>query len=177
MSKYNHPLSSVKIASPCSVDWENMFGNDRRRFCGQCKLNVYNLSDMTKLEAEELINQSEGRLCVRLYKRADGTILTRDCPVGLQAIKRRFSRIRTAVVSAVFGFLAGSGFYAFANTAGDYNEPVNQMGVMVAPEKLEGSTLPGSDAEQGAMTGQILPIRQERIRQSKETKIKIGRTK
>ena len=110
MARYKHPLSSVKIASPCSADWEDMIGNDRRRFCGQCELNVYNLSDMTKREAEELINQTEGRLCVRFYRRTDGTILTRDCPVGLQAMKRRVSRFGNAVVSSVLSFLAGVGF-------------------------------------------------------------------
>lgn len=112
MNRHTDPLSRVKIASPCSADWENMPGDGRRRFCGQCELNVYNLSGMTKREAEELLNQSEGRLCVRFYRRADGTILTQDCPVGLRAIKRRMTRLKTAVVSSVLSFLAGLGLYA-----------------------------------------------------------------
>lgn len=141
MAKYKHPLEHVKIASPCSADWERMMGDERRRFCGQCELNVYNLSGMTRSEAEELINRMEGRLCVRFYRRADGTVLTKDCPVGLQAIRRRLSRLRNAVVSSVLSFLAGLGIYAALpemRLGGDgggfsYHEPVT--GVLAIPPK------------------------------------------
>jgi hypothetical protein len=84
-----------------------MIGDERVRFCGQCNLNVYNISAMTKQEAERLITQAEGRLCVRYYRRADGTILTKNCPVGLRALKRRLSRIASASASAVLSFFAG----------------------------------------------------------------------
>lgn len=108
------PLDGVRVAAPCSVGWENMVGTDRVRFCGQCQLNVYNLSDMTRNEAERLISESEGRLCVRYYRRADGTILTRNCPVGLRALRRRLSRVAaataTAVLSFITGLLAATGF-------------------------------------------------------------------
>ncbi|HET6647853.1 MAG TPA: hypothetical protein VFH01_11050, partial [Pyrinomonadaceae bacterium] len=91
MSRFNSPLDRVRVASPCKADWAQMIGTDRVRFCGQCNLNVYNLSSMTKTEAESLIAGTEGRLCVRFYRRADGSILTQDCPVGLRAIRRRLS--------------------------------------------------------------------------------------
>jgi hypothetical protein len=107
MSKRTSPLDYVTVAAPCNVGWDNMIGDERVRFCGQCNLNVYNLSAMTKQSAERLITQTEGRLCVRYYRRADGTILTRNCPVGLRALKRRLSRIATASVSAVISFFAG----------------------------------------------------------------------
>ncbi|HYY55806.1 MAG TPA: hypothetical protein VE842_00670, partial [Pyrinomonadaceae bacterium] len=103
MAKYTSPLDYVRVAAPCSADWEAMIGDDRARFCGQCRLNVYNLSGMTKREAEALIAGAEGRLCVRFYRRADGTILTENCPVGLRAIKRRLSRVASAVFSTVLG--------------------------------------------------------------------------
>jgi hypothetical protein len=67
---------------------------------------------MTKAEAERLIVQSEGRLCVRYYRRADGTILTRDCPTGLRALKKRLTRMANAVASLVLSFFAG--VFAFA---------------------------------------------------------------
>lgn len=61
-----------------------MAGDDRVRFCSACKLNVYNLSGMSRKEATELFTLIEGRLCVRLFRRLDGTVLTRDCPVGMK---------------------------------------------------------------------------------------------
>ncbi len=109
MEKFINPLENIRIASPCSADWNEMIGNERQRFCGACKLNVYNLSGMSKREAENLILQSEGRLCVRFYRRADGTVLTKDCPVGWQAIKRYVSKTATAFASLVFTALSGIG--------------------------------------------------------------------
>lgn len=93
----------MRIASPCSVGWERMAGDDRVRFCNQCNLNVYNISEMTRKQAEALIATTEGRLCAKLYRRADGTILTRDCPVGLRALRRRVSRIAGATFTAMMG--------------------------------------------------------------------------
>jgi hypothetical protein len=107
MSKRTSPLDSVRVAAPCSAGWDNMVGTERVRFCGQCNLNVYNLSAMTKSEAERLLMESEGRLCVRYYRRADGTILTKNCPVGLRALKRRLSRVASATASAILGLFAG----------------------------------------------------------------------
>lgn len=90
-----------------------MVGDERVRFCGQCELKVYNLSAMTRTQAEDLIAGTEGRLCVKYYRRRDGSILTRDCPVGLARIRQRLSRIRSAVAAALLGFFAGaSGSYA-----------------------------------------------------------------
>lgn len=113
MSNFTNPLNNIKIASPCSANWDEMIGDERKRFCGDCKLNVYNLSGMTKQEAENLIIGSEGRLCVRFYRRADGSVLTKDCPVGWAAIKRRVSRVSAALASLLFGMLAGLGMNSY----------------------------------------------------------------
>ena len=125
MNKFTNPLNSVKIASPCSQDWNVMIGTERRRFCGECKLNVYNLSGMSQREAENLLLNSEGRLCVRFYRRADGSVLTKDCPVGWQMIKRRVSKTATAFASLLFGIVGGLGLNSFFN--GEKETVVGQM--------------------------------------------------
>ncbi|MGA9773559.1 MAG: TonB family protein [Blastocatellia bacterium] len=102
---HNPPLEKIKIAAPCNAEWRWMYGNDRVRFCGQCSRNVYNLSAMTRQQAEDLILRTEGRLCVRFYRRADGTILTRNCAVGLQAVKDKFTRTRTHIIAAILTLL------------------------------------------------------------------------
>jgi TonB family protein len=60
---------------------------------------------MTTEEAADLIRRAEGTLCVRFYRRRDGTILTQNCPVGLQRIKHRLSRTRKHVIAAVVSFM------------------------------------------------------------------------
>jgi hypothetical protein len=91
MSRPEEILKRVRIAAPCPTRWENMQGDERTRYCSLCKLNVYNLSDMTAKEAAGLVCESEGRLCVRFYQRRDGTVLTKDCPMGVRAIRKRLA--------------------------------------------------------------------------------------
>lgn len=102
-------LDNIRVASPCSADWAKMTGDERRRFCGDCKKHVYNLSELTRDEAEALILEKEGRLCVRYYQRADGTILLADCTVG---VRRR--RRRRVIVAGAAAMLAGGAALAVA---------------------------------------------------------------
>jgi Carboxypeptidase regulatory-like domain len=92
-------INNMRIASPCSADWEQMPGDDRVRHCHACNLNVYNLSAFTEREIRALVANREGRLCARLYRRSDGTVLTRNCPVGLRVVTRRISRVAGAILS------------------------------------------------------------------------------
>lgn len=73
-------LDSLQVAQPCSAEWEAMTGTDRVRHCADCNLNVYNLSAMDSAKAHALVAETEGRRCIRFYRRADGTVLTQDCP-------------------------------------------------------------------------------------------------
>jgi len=96
-------LPDLRVASPCTASWEQMTGDDRVRHCAECNLDVYNFSALTPAEIEQLLAASKGqRLCGRLYRRADGTVLTRDCPVGFRARVRRVSnRIGVALAAAM----------------------------------------------------------------------------
>jgi hypothetical protein len=112
MSKFVNPLNNLKVASPCPQDWDQMLGDGRKRYCGECKLNVYNLSGMTRAEAENLVINAEGRLCVRFYQRADGSVLTQDCPVGWAKVKARTKNYVTALASLIFTFFGALGLVA-----------------------------------------------------------------
>lgn len=107
MSRFNSPLSDIKVASPCPANWDAMYGDERKRFCGECKLNVYNLSGMTREEAEQLVTNHEGRLCVRFYRRADGSVITADCPVGWAKFKQQTRATVTAAASLVMALFTG----------------------------------------------------------------------
>lgn len=90
---YEHSfIHGIHVATPCHESWERMTGDDKSRFCDSCKLNVYNITAMTIEEAEQLIIAKEGKLCVRFYRRSDGTILTKDCPKGLKLVRDRVLR-------------------------------------------------------------------------------------
>jgi hypothetical protein len=106
MTKQNFDINKLRVASPCSVGWETMSGDERIRHCHSCQLNIYNISEMAKNEVEDLIAKREGRLCIRLYKRADGTVLTKDCPVGFRAYQKRISRFAGATLATVLGLFS-----------------------------------------------------------------------
>ena len=106
MAQKEKSLDRLYVSSPCNADWETMPGDERVRFCGQCHLNVYNISALTRKQAEKLIAETEGRLCAKLYRRADGTIITRDCPIGIRAFKRRVSHVASAALGAIIGIFA-----------------------------------------------------------------------
>jgi len=101
------PLHTLKVASPCHADWDQMEGDDQVRFCGGCRKNVYNLSEMTHDEAQALVSEREGRLCVRFYTRADGTLLTQECPVGLGAVRRKLVKKLSYAAAVLLSCAAG----------------------------------------------------------------------
>ena len=94
------------IEIPCPTSWDNMTGNDSVRFCGQCSLNVYNISSMTDKEAEAVFTKGNSgeRLCARLYRRPDGTVMTDNCPRALRKIRNASKWLQTKIV-ACFGLL------------------------------------------------------------------------
>lgn len=99
-------LPVLRVASPCKASWSAMAGDDRVRHCHLCDLNVYNLSAMTEAEAAALVREREGRLCVRFYRRQDGTVITRDCPVGWSAALSSMRRAVAITVVALLGILS-----------------------------------------------------------------------
>jgi len=109
----NDHFANIRIAAPCQASWEGMAGGERVRHCTLCSLNVYNVAEMTRDEVRELLVRTEGRICARLYRRADGTLLTRDCPTGLRALRRRASRLAAALIAALLTLPA----WAFGGTS------------------------------------------------------------
>lgn len=94
-------LGRVRVASPCNVPWDSMDGTARVRYCELCEKNVYDLSAMTRTEAEDFVARRNGDVCVRFYRRADGTILTSDCPVGVQKHRRRLKVVGAGAATLV----------------------------------------------------------------------------
>jgi hypothetical protein len=81
-------LSRIRVASPCHERWDQMSGDERVRHCASCDKDVYDLSEMTSAEAEELLANVGEAACVRLHRRADGTVITADCPIGAKRKRR-----------------------------------------------------------------------------------------
>ena len=131
-------LKRVQIASPCKADWDKMDGDERVRHCQLCNLNVFNISEMTTDEAVKLLQNKTGRLCIQLYRRKDGTVITRDCPKGLERVRRAY--LRTA--AAMAGTLAWLGLAAPSFAQGAQVESHLTKGESKIEPRLAGEALP-----------------------------------
>jgi len=124
-------LEVLDVAEPCTQDWNAMTGDEKRRFCGECRLHVHDLSAMTRNEANDLLGGAEGRVCVRFYRRPDGRVLTQDCVTVRDRLRRRVRRLRVAA-AALFAFLAP--FVGGCGAASNGGGSGGGAGVIVTPE-------------------------------------------
>jgi hypothetical protein len=120
-------LEGLRIAAPCEVSWDAMEGNGRVRHCNQCDKQVFNVSAMSRADAEVLIRERVGDVCVRLYQREDGTILTSDCPVG---VRRRLSAraLMSFAATALLGVLSLIGLRGHGGAEPKQNQRTRAVG-------------------------------------------------
>ncbi len=138
-------LDNIRVATPCTKKWADMSGDDRVRHCGACAKNVYNLSGMTRDEAEAVILANEGKLCIRYFQRKDGTILLKDCEVGRSQRRRRtWIAASTAAILAVGGAAAASALLDKPAHDDGYHEIAGE--VSIAPEHEHFEVMGGSAA-------------------------------
>lgn len=83
----------LRAASPCRAEWLTMRGDGRSRRCLLCGRDVYRAPPAGEVA----------------YRRADGTFLSSDCPVGVRALKLRLARL--AGMMAALLASAGGGFW------------------------------------------------------------------
>jgi hypothetical protein len=125
-----------------------MVGTEQIRFCAECNKHVYNLSGMTRGEAEALIASApRGRLCARLTSGADGTTVTTDAPPGIQLIWRRASPMANAVVSAMLTMATP----AMAGVAPMTSQRSSIASVVGRPDPK-----PDTDGATGLLSGKLL---------------------
>jgi hypothetical protein len=118
----------------------------RARYCERCARPVYDSASMTRGDLADLIEWLEGRRlpCVRLHRRPDGTILTRDCFAPLT----RFGRFLWLKVA-----LAAVAFWAWA------------LGIRPLERYVRQSIEALSTATRGdvAVAGQLIVTREEEV--------------
>lgn len=179
----NELLAKVRVASPCHARWEDMSGDERSRHCRQCDKRIYNFSAMSANEAAELIRATEGKLCGRFYRRADGTMLSADCPVGLERQRRRLKVLCSTAATLLLSSLGVTAWSSVALQESDrpkgrftqicddamwkvkgwfvLNPPVVVMGVVCVPTKGNGAspvvTLGDATSASGNAVNEVKP--------------------
>ncbi len=115
-------LNVLVIDTPCPMDWDRMDGDGRKRFCSRCEKTVYNIAEMTEQEALQLIGEGDRSICARIFRRPDGTIVTRRCPVlGMKTTGRRF---QFSIATLVTLLTSSAALFASAPWIGKQIEPI-----------------------------------------------------
>jgi hypothetical protein len=127
MGSVRIPLEVLKIEHPCPADWNEMQGDERTRFCQGCKKHVHNLSAMQRDEAQRLVCEAAGNLCVRMTIDSAGTIVTVDYAGGEHRDRRRGWRFWTGI--GLLGALITGGLRAYTTSSRTLRG--TSLGVMV----------------------------------------------
>jgi hypothetical protein len=146
-------LELIQIQKPCQQAWVRMKGDDRVRYCDKCRLNVYNLSGMTRQEATRLVQSNEGHICVRFFRRSDGTVVTRDCSLVQKARLRVAALVAGLIALLPFSVKAGSALFS-SPSMGDMSLPESGQSISEVTGKLPfGRNLTGDTEPTGFTMG------------------------
>jgi hypothetical protein len=138
-------LDVIDVREPCPRDWDEMAGDERTRFCAGCGRHVHNLSAMTRDEAERVVCESAGRLCVRYERLASGAVRTLDYAQPPAAARGW----RFWSVLGVFGALAAGA----AGMLWDRSQPRSGGVVLGAMAPISAPAAPSG----GAVMGEPVP--------------------
>ena len=125
MKRHSVPFEPV-IAKHCEESWAAMEGSSRERHCQSCDKRVHNFAAMTPREIEKLVFKSSGKLCARITRREDGSLVT---------LKSQ-PRASLAAQVAVSASLALSAAGAIAQTTGKQARPETAVltGTVLQPD-------------------------------------------
>ena len=132
------PLELLEVADPCPVDWDALAGDQRRRLCPRCGLDVHNLSAMTREEASRLVEERTGRLCVRFARMPGGRVETLDYSDERPPDPRR-RRFLIALASLGGLGAAAANFFGVRNRV---RAPTMTMGDVCVPPTSGPTTFP-----------------------------------
>jgi hypothetical protein len=111
MAERKSMLERMAFSFRCPMDWDGMEGDEQTRFCKHCRKTGHDLSARTAVGAEEFVRENP-TACVRLTRRADGSVVTRGCP--------REQRRKTALTAAVMAGTAALASCGHAEGSNDY---------------------------------------------------------
>ena len=100
-------MKPPKLNDPCPLEWNDLRGHSRLRFCEQCQFHVRNLSTMSRRDIQRVLSRAQSeRICVTYLRSPDGSLVTRAAFVRERMIapfRHVFSWIAAAFVPVALG--------------------------------------------------------------------------
>jgi hypothetical protein len=91
-------LANLQLSSACPLAWSGMAERSTGRFCSRCERTVHDTTAMSRSELTELLESHSGRrLCVRICRLLDGSLVTNDHPMAPRRRPRPGGRLVAAL--------------------------------------------------------------------------------
>lgn len=74
------PENPIAVRTPCPMKWQELNGSGPTRFCDQCSLHVHDAVQLPERTARAMIEEADGRVCMRLTYDERGRLLFADTP-------------------------------------------------------------------------------------------------
>lgn len=154
MTARKNSLDRIEIASPCNANWDEMTGSNQIRYCTECNKYVYNLSAMTRREAENLATSRRNQMCARMIRDLDGRTITVDSLPPVRLLGRRPGPIASTVVSTILSIAPAAAAISQgahpSSSRHSQNQPASKTKV-TAPGATTGSVTGTASDETGAI--------------------------
>lgn len=97
------PENPIAVRTPCPMKWQELAGSGPTRYCDQCSLHVHDAVQLPERTARAMVEEADGRVCMRLTYDERGRVLFADTPRPGAA---RRHPLRRWLASAAAGLLA-----------------------------------------------------------------------
>ncbi len=148
-------LEQIKIAEPCHKSWDAMTGDAQKRFCDSCSKHVYDLSTMTREDAEALVNRGES-VCIRMQRDAGGSVKTK--PMVMNTRDTKADRFPPRWMRAAASVAAMLGITSLFQSGCKKEEPNHVLGEMIPKNVRTMGLVALPDREMGAVAPSTQPI-------------------
>lgn len=102
MARRRNLSDALETRFACHVSWDDMSGGADRRFCGQCRCEVFDFAQMEPRAVKARLEASRGRLCARLTRVAGRIqMLAPPSPPAAEAPRR--AERAPAIAAGLFG--------------------------------------------------------------------------
>ncbi len=103
-------LNQYTIPDPCPMNWADMDGDARSRYCTACGKHVHDFTAVTAEVAAGTIRDQSAEVCGRLYARPDGTLTSSAGEILAPSRSRPLQFTIRSIMAVIAGVAAMLGF-------------------------------------------------------------------
>jgi hypothetical protein len=148
MTNRSDRLDRLVIGFECRTAWERMRGEGPRRFCDECRREVFDFEQMLPAEIHARLQASRGALCVRLTRRDGHLVSARELELSEPATSRAPRRVPTIAAGLVSAWLS-TGTGAVAGAAQTGNAAVGVAAIGYPAGQADAGQAPTGQADAG----------------------------